>query len=425
MTAEAIADEGTRNHRAELQQTGLLRMQRLATTLFCAMLLLFVASAYYQRTVPLLHWLRAFAEAAVVGAAADWYAVVALFRRPFGLRLPHTAIVPARKDAIAEGLGEFVERNFLTQENVGRQLEQQNSAAALGRWLSDGQNRTALARAFCEFLPGVLAAAEEEQVHRMLDRTLMSQLSRFDPLNVAAHFLEHLTDAGRDQALLEHALEAGRQWILGNRGLIRAKFAQASRLTPAFVDQYLAAKWINGVVCLINDILRNPQHELRARFHLATEDLIEKLRSSAPFRQQAKPVVDDLLAYARGEQAHRAIWANLRAAVEADVGSDRSILREQIANALHLLGGQLSADPSIQRKLNTWWVRAAQDMVPRVRREISLLIGSVIKRWNASEVSARIELEIGRDLQYIRINGTLVGGLAGLVLDGLSTLSGF
>jgi len=234
--ANRNALESAQQHRAARQRASLSRMRWLATALFCAMLLLFILSLKFEKSMPSLRWVRAFAEAAVVGAAADWYAVVALFRRPFGLPLPHTAILPGRKDAIAEGMAELVGQNFLTSENIGRQLGQQNSAAALGRWLAENRNHAALAQAFCELLPGMLAAVEDEQVHRLLERILMSQLARFDPLAVVTRFFEHLIDHDREQLLLENALAAIRSGIFADRGLIRENFAQSARFIPALVD---------------------------------------------------------------------------------------------------------------------------------------------------------------------------------------------
>ena len=342
--------------------TALRRTQCGATALLLAMLVLTFVSAAQVAAHPWLHWVRAFAEAAAVGATADWYAVVALFRHPLGLPMPHSAIIPASKDRIGANLGAFVEHNFLTRENIAPRLQQHNAAAALARWLVEARNRHAVARAVCDVLPGLLRAIDDRDLRRLLEGALKPLLLRLDVPRSTAH------------------------WLDKHKGLVRAKFSEASRYTPALLDDYIVDRFVEGIGAMLHEVAANPQHELRVRFEGATGELVS------------------------------AIWRDLGAWVQADVGGDRSKLCGHVAAALDAVCREMLSNPALQQRLNAWWLDVAQELVLRLRRELSTLIADVVRGWDALDITSKVELEIGRDLQFIRINGTLVGGLVGLLL---------
>ena len=346
----------------DAKRTALRKMQLGATALLMGMLALMFVSAMQAAAHPWLHWVRALAEAGAIGATADWYAVVALFRRPLGLPMPHSAIIPANKDRIGTNLGAFVEQNFLTAENIVPRLRQHNVAAALARWLADARNRQSVARAVCEVLPSLLRAVDDHDLRRRLEGALKPLLLRLDVPRSAAH------------------------WLDRHKGLVRAKFSETSRYTPALLDDYIVDRFIEGVSAMLREAVANPQHELRLRLEGATAQLAS------------------------------AIWSDLSAWVLADVRGDRSMLREHMAAVLGTVGREILADPALQHRLNAWWLDVVQELLERPRRELSTLIADVVRSWDAHDVASKVELEIGRDLQFIRINGTLVGGLMGLLL---------
>ena len=405
-----------------LKQSRLRRMQFLATALLLAMLSLLWLSTALLAAHPWLQWVRAFAEAAAVGAIADWYAVVALFRRPLGLPIPHTAIIPRNKDRIGESLGSFVEQNFLTPENVVRRLQPHNLAQALASWLVEPRNKRAVANAVGDLVPRMLRAGSDKDLQRLLDRTLRPMLLRLDVSRVAGHLLELLVRDDRHQALLDHMLQAMEGWLERNHGLIKAKFGEASRYTPATLDAYIVGKFVDGIVALLHEVAGDPDHELRARFDVATVKLVEDLKTSRAYRRRGRALLRDLIEHVRNEDYYRILWNDITALVEADLRGERSVLREQVAGALDLIGKEMLADPALQRKLNAWWLDMVRELVLRFRHEASALIAEVVKSWDADEVSRKLELEIGRDLQFIRINGTVVGGAVGLLLHA-ATLS--
>ena len=406
---------------AAAQQAGmkisqLRRMQRLASALLGVALVLLFLSSTYQATYPWLQWVRAFAEASAVGALADWFAVVALFRHPLGLPIPHTAIIPRKKDSIGETLGEFVEQNFLTPENILEQLARHNAAKAAAEWLVNPANGRAVAQAAGELLPGLFKAMEDEDLVGFLDSTLSPQLLRLDVSRLAGGFLEILTRGDRHQPLLDHALKALQGWLEANQGSIQAKFSEASRFTPALLDSYIVEKFLAGIFALIREVGEDPGHELRLQFDQAVKNLVQELKTSTRYQQAGRALLHDLLEHVRTENYYQWLWRDIRARIEADLQADHSIIREYVASAVLFFGKGLLEDPVVQHKLNAYWLDAVRHIVLRYRHSISGLITEVVKSWDAEEVGRKVELEIGKDLQYIRINGTLVGGAAGLLL---------
>jgi uncharacterized membrane-anchored protein YjiN (DUF445 family) len=400
----------------DLKQFRLRRMQLFATALLVAMLLLLCLSTVYATAHPWLHWVRAVAEAAAVGATADWYAVVALFRHPLGVPIPHTAIIRKNQDRIGESLGTFVEQNFLTPENILRRLEDHNLAEAVASWLTAAENTRRVAQVVSDLIPGMLSAAGDKDLRRLLDRTFVPMLLRLDVARLAGHLLELLTGRDRHQALLDRALQTLEGWLQDHQGLIKAKFGEASRYTPPLLDQYMVSRFVDCLMALLHVVAADPQHVLRARFDAATKQLIDELRTSAAYRLYGRALMRDLVAHVRSEGYYRIVWNEIRARVEADVAAERSLLREHLAAGLQRLGQEILADPAVQQKLNAWWSDIARDLVLRFRHEASALIAEVVKSWDADEISRKLELEIGRDLQFIRINGTVVGGAVGLLL---------
>ena len=402
----------------------LRRMQWLATSLLGLMLAILAMSAAYESRHPGLHWIRAFAEAGAIGAVADWYAVTALFRYPLGLPIPHTAIVSRNKDRIGESLGDFVEQNFLTPENITAKLRQHDAAQALARWLAARRNSLAVASAVADFVPVTLSGLKDEEIRQFFDRTLTPQLLSLNVSRIAGNVLAMLTEGERHQVLLDRALQALERWLVAKQGLIEAKFSEASRYTPRGLDSYVVNKFRQGIVTLLHEVVENPRHELRQQFDQAVRDLIHDLMNSEEYRQKGQALLRKLVEHLQAEKFYRLLWDDVRRRVQADLESESSLIKEHIASALTVLGEALLEEAGVRQKLNEWWLDAIHKVVVRFRHQISGLITDVVKSWDAEEVSRAVELEIGRDLQYIRINGTLVGGTVGLLLHAGMYLAG-
>jgi len=405
-----------------LKQAQLRRMKWIATSLLGVVLIVLAVTTALAPVYPSLRWVRAFAEAATVGAIADWFAVVALFRHPLGLPIPHTAIIPRNKDRIARSLGRFIEQNFLTPENIVRKLQERHIAREIGAWLSQGANSKALTERISSFIPGLLSALEDDDMRRLLDRSITPQLERLDAAAAAGKVLELLTMEGRHQALLDSALKGIEHWVTQNRALLLGKFGEMSRFTPAFVNRYIINRFVAGVIELLHQVAENPDHELRTRFDLATRKFIDDLRHSPEYSAQAEALKQDLLAHLKTQTYYADLWREGRRRLLADLESEHSVIRSQLCEVLAALGTGLARDEPLQGKLDAWIVRTIRSFTTRHRHQISALIEEIIRGWNPSEVAEKAELEIGRDLQYIRINGMLVGGTVGLVLHAVERL---
>ncbi|MGV2292307.1 DUF445 domain-containing protein [Trinickia sp. YCB016] len=384
--------------------------------MLAAMIVLLLTCAIWQSAYPWLAWPRAFAEAGTVGAIADWYAVVALFRRPCGIPIPHTAIIPQNQQRIAESLGNFVEENFLTPEVIVGRLSGFNAAQALAEWLSARENSAFIAEAAAASLPRMLDDIDETDIEHLFDQLVIPRLRELEVSRVASGVLNILTEGNRHQPLLDRGLIAVEAWLSGNVDLIQAKFSEASKFTPAALDAYIVKKFIDGVVALIHEVVANPEHELRSRFDAAIHDLSNELRTSAVYRRYGRLLLRDCIRHLDEGGYYRVLLEHVREFVLADLGGERSVVRDMLASTLVSLGKGVARDASMQQKLNAWWLDVAKRLVVRHRHHLSALITDVVSGWDAKEVSRKIEAEIGRDLQYIRINGTFVGGMVGVVI---------
>ena len=391
-------------------------MRRFATFLLAAMIALLLVCVAWQAEHPWLQWPRALAEAGAVGAIADWYAVVALFRHPLGLPIPHTAIIRQNQQRIAESLGNFVEENFLTQELIIGRLSGYNAAQALAGWLSEPANSRAIAEVMATSLPELLNGIDDGDVGRFFDRMVIPKLRTLDVSRAVGNILKVLSDGNRHQPLLDHGLDALENWLTANVDLIKARFSAASRYTPALLDAYIVNKFVEGVIALLRDVVATPDHELRREFDAAVQGLILQLRTSTAHRRLGKSLMRYCLRHLRDGEYYLTVLDHVRAGVAADLDRETSVLRGVAASVLVSIGKSVASEPAIQRKLNAWWLELARTLVVRYRRLLSALITEVMRSWNDEEVSRKIEAEIGRDLQFIRINGTFVGGVVGVSL---------
>jgi uncharacterized membrane-anchored protein YjiN (DUF445 family) len=395
---------------------GLKRMRTTATCLLAAMIVLLLTCVFWQAAHPWLAWPRAFAEAGTVGAIADWYAVVALFRHPCGIPIPHTAIIPKNQQRIAESLGSFVEENFLTPEVIVGRLSGFNAAQALAGWLAVRANSSAIADVVAGSLPKLLEGIDETDVEHLFDRLVIPRLRTLDVSRVASQVLDILTEGNRHQPLLDRGLSAMEMWLSENVDLIKAKFSEASKFTPAPLDAYIVNKFVEGIIALIHEVVANPEHELRRQFDGAVQDLSNNLRTSTVYRRFGRLLLRDCIRHLEEGGYYRILLEHVRASLLADLGSARSAVRELIAGTFVSIGKGVASEPSIQHKLNAWWLEIASLLVLRHRHQLSALITDVVKGWDTKEVSQKLEAEIGRDLQYIRINGTFVGGMVGVLI---------
>ncbi|KVL22096.1 DUF445 domain-containing protein [Burkholderia cepacia] len=404
---------GATEHEGALR---LIRMRRIATYLLTGMAVLLIVSVTWRRNYPWLSWLQAFSEAGLVGAIADWYAVVSLFRRPFGLPIPHTGIVPKNQNRIAESLGSFVERNFLEPELIASRLSNYNAAQAVAVWISEPENQRTIADVASTSLLGLLSEIDEADIGYCFDYVVRPQLRTLDVCRIAGFIAKAMVERKLHQSLLDQGLPAVEKWLMNNAGVVGAKFSAASRYTPAPFDAYIVRKFLEGIVALLREVASDPEHELRRQFDAGIQHWIAQLLTSPALRRAGRLVVRDFVGRFGNEDVYRILLEYFRRQVESDLEREPSVIHDAIGSLLGSLGATLSREPAIQRKLNAWLRMLARELIVRHRHQLSLLIVEVVKGWDTEMVSRKVESEIGCDLQYIRINGTFVGGIVGVLL---------
>jgi uncharacterized membrane-anchored protein YjiN (DUF445 family) len=394
-------------------------MRRLAGALLAVMLLTFAACTILLTSFPWLHWVRAFAEAATVGAMADWFAVTALFRHPLGLPIPHTAIIPRNKDRIAASMGDFVERNFLDRKSIDEQLRRFDFANGLATWSFRDRNSDAVASVLTEFFPILLERIGDEEVGQFFDRVIRGGLSDLNLAQLTGHILAALVEGAHHHPLVEWGLKALENWLNSKRGLIEAKFSEASRYTTGGMDRFVVGKFLQGINGLITDMVENPKHPVRADIDEWMFDFAHELRTSPKHQRQAQELLDAMIDNGKAREWLKNAWVSVRQRFILDIQANAPEFSRRLEIVLRGALKGVIENPALQLKLNEWLRAALQAFIDRFRSEISGLVTSIVMSWDRDQISHKVELEIGRDLQFIRINGTLVGGAVGLLLHAM------
>jgi uncharacterized membrane-anchored protein YjiN (DUF445 family) len=397
-------------------------MKRLSLALLVGMLALTAACIAWRHELAGLVWVRAFAEAAAVGALADWFAVTALFRHPMGLPVPHTAIIPRNKDRIGAALGDFVMHNFLTPAHIVPRVASARPARSAARWLLDTGNRQRACALGAAAAGWVLQRLDDPVARRFLRDWLSRWLRGIDTARAAGDLLEVLVARSGHQSALLALLPQVDAWLQANRDWVRQQVRAGSRLTPGFLDDYIADRLVDGAVDLLHAMADDPAHPLRKRLQRAARDAAQALQHSPRWRRGAAAVTRWLAMRSRDAGCGERLWEALHERLQADLASPQSALRTQAEAAVAALARELETNLAMQDKLDLWVLQAVEAAVLRHGHHAAGLISAVVNSWDAQEVSRKLEAEIGRDLQFIRINGTVVGGLAGLAIHAAGTL---
>lgn len=417
----------------QAQTLALKRAKHQALGLLIAVALVFVATSFM---VPSL-WVRcvqAVAEAAMVGALADWFAVTALFRR---IPLPwvgrHTAIIPRNKDRIGDNLAHFVRDRFLDPASLLALIRKHDPAQWLASWLTAPAHSAMLGRQVARLALAALELVQDRQVQRFLTQSLRAVLSQVDLSRAAASLLTALTQGGRHQVLLDDVLAriAAIMQTANTREFIAASIVEWLKREHPLKEKMLPSDWLGdkgaeliaqALDGLFDDIAHNPEHRVREALDAAVARLIERLQTDPDFADRAEQLRHYLLHDEKLAGYLQALWTQLRQRLQADLADEHSHIARKAAAMGRWLGQSLAADPALRQSMNTRLERWAATLAPDVAQFLAEHISDTVKRWDAAELSHLVELHIGKDLQFIRINGTLVGGAIGLLLFVLAQL---
>jgi uncharacterized membrane-anchored protein YjiN (DUF445 family) len=401
----------------------LSRVKWAATLLLVGTAALFAAARHFESAHWAFGYVASFAAAATVGGLADWYAVVALFRRPLGLPIPHTAIIPRNHQRIAENLGAFVETNFLAPEAVEKKLGEVDFAAQIANWLADRERSAALAGFIAKLLPQTLTAIDQSGLRRFMGERVRAELSRIEVAPLAAGLLSAVMESGRHQRLLNELLGALDKLLTNQETLEALRLKIRDELPALFnlykADAYLLKKIVASTASFVEEARQQPDHPLRQEFDKFVRVFIDRLRASSDYSRRAESLKQDLLARPEVSKLADGAWDSLRSFLERDAASDDSQIRQQLETMLVDVGRQLARDPAMRGEINRGMVRLLGDFVQSQKSGVGRFIADQVKDWDIDVLIGRIELTVGRDLQYIRFNGALIGGLAGLALHGL------
>ncbi|MEX0730690.1 MAG: DUF445 domain-containing protein [Aquisalimonadaceae bacterium] len=370
------------------------------------------------------YWLllvRAGAEAGLIGGIADWFAVTALFRRPLGLPIPHTAILPRNKDRLGEGLGRFVADNFLEPDMVLRRLEDAEPALRLGQWLRERDNAALVAERLLVMAPDVLNAFDDREVRGFYADAFRDQAARVDLVPVAERLLRMVMEGRHHQQLFDRSVILARELLARNRQLIYQRVEERSSWwIPRRFDRRLAQAIVEGVEEWLTD-LSDAEHPSRLELDRALYAFTQQVHASEGARQRLDALRDQLLASPEVREMLETAWDDLRGNVLEGLNDPQSRFRHALIGSFQRFGQTLCDDSEARERLDGRFGLLLRELVLPFREQIGRFIADVVRSWDSETLSERLELAVGRDLQFIRINGTVVGALVGVVLFVVTT----
>jgi uncharacterized membrane-anchored protein YjiN (DUF445 family) len=391
-------------------------MKRRATALLAVALLVFVAASIYEPLFPWLGYVRATAEASLVGGLADWFAVTALFRHPLGLPIPHTAIVATRKERIGQILGNFVQNHFLSREVIATNLRRVHPAERAAQWLADREHARQISRQFASGLAKTLDSLPANELQDLITQVVRNRVMSFRVAPALGKTLALALADNRQEELLNAAVRLAADAVRNNRELIRERVrAETPWWVPPVLDDKIYQKIIAAVERLLQDMVMDPAHPLRAAFDEAIHDFIDRLQHSPEVIARAEALKEEWLMGAASDDVSRRLWDGIRQAI-ANYGSGSDGAPSPLDGGLSEFGVALLSNPTLLVEIDDLLIDLAASVVEKYRHEIGDLIAQTVAGWDPEATSRRFELAVGRDLQFVRINGTLVGGLVGLLI---------
>ena len=406
-------------------QPGAQGMKVVATGLLVVMAGVFVAARMLEPMFPWLGYVKSFAEAAMVGGLADWFAVTALFRHPLGLPIPHTAIIPRNKDRIGEALARFLQENFLIPRVVARRMEKLDVAGATGRFLQTPAGQATRIRAGASrLIADVFESLDDERLGGIVKTAISTRLRKSEISPLLGHALASAINEDRHVPMLEATIRWSARTLQANEPLIREMVQKRANwaVKLAGLDAKLADAIINGLKKLTVEMSTDPAHPVRIKVEEALVQLANDLQTKPETRERVEAIKEQLLDNQSVNLWLDTLWQKGREAIIKAARNPDAVLAGKMGEILKSMGTTLEKDDRIRIAINRFARRAVVGMAASYGSSIVKLVSETVRGWDARTVTNRLEAAVGRDLQYIRINGTLVGGLVGLILHVLDKL---
>jgi uncharacterized membrane-anchored protein YjiN (DUF445 family) len=404
---------------AATRAADLRRMKAFATGLLVLATLIFLAARWWEVNAgPVwIGYVRAAAEAGMVGALADWFAVTALFRHPLGLPIPHTAIIPTKKDVLGNSLGDFVGENFLSEAVVRDKLGRVEVSSRVGGWLAQPENADRLTAELATAARGVVTVLKDEDVQDVIEQVLVRKLMERPIGPPLGTVLQGVLADGAHHRLVDLVCDRAYDWVTANHDMVlRVVHDRAPGWSPRFVDDLIADKVFLEVQNFAWAVKTDPEHPLRKAIDTFLAEFAVDLQNDADTIERAERIKQNIVAHPDVQKFIGQAWGTVKGLILDAAADPSSALRTRVRDGLLSFGTRLNTDTELRGKIDGWLADAAGYVVRHYRGEITTLITDTVDRWDADETSRKVELQVGRDLQFIRINGTVVGSLAGLVI---------
>ncbi|KFZ83075.1 membrane protein [Amycolatopsis sp. MJM2582] len=403
----------------EEKRRGLRKMKTVALSFLLGATVIFLLTSWAEAAgwPAWVGYVRAAAEAGMVGALADWFAVTALFRHPLGIKIPHTAIIPNKKDALGSSLGDFVGSNFLSESVVREKLSRVEVSKRLGGWLSQPVNAERVTSELATVVRAAVKVLRDEDVQAIMEQAVVKRIVDKPWGPPLGKILEGVFADGAHHKLVDLMCDRGYEWVRDNHStMLRVVSDRAPSWSPKFVDEMLADKVYGEVLSFVWAVKTDVNHPMRLALDKFLGEFAQDLQTDPEVMARAEQVKSQMLGHDEVQKLIGSAWAAAKEMLLNAAEDPSSELRRRVRTGLETLGERLVSDDHIRSKVDTWVEGAAAYVVTHYSKEITTIITDTVERWDAEETSRKIELQVGRDLQFIRINGTVVGALAGLVI---------
>ena len=404
----------------DIQKKEQLRKYKFfATGLFVLMTVIFIVTTILQKNNP-SHWIgyvRAFSEAAMVGALADWFAVTALFNYPLGLKIPHTNLIENSKEKIGDNLGNFVVSNFLSSQNIRPYILKLKVSNFVGEWLSKDHNQNILLKEISAVVLNIVQKLDDETVVKFISKKAGEMTSELQFNQIVGNGLEYILQKNEHQKLISNLSAQVKNYVLQNEEMVRERVKKESfSLIPKFVDDKIAEKITQGISNYFEEVETDPNHPMRSEISQKLENFAEDLKTNDRWKEDFQNIKNSFFQEKKMQNYAKDIWISVKKNMVEELSKEDSSVKKYFKKNLNELAYNLQNDENFQKKIDHWVRVTAYKYILKNTHQFGELISSTVGNWEGKELSQKLELEVGKDLQFIRVNGTLVGGLVGLII---------
>ena len=403
----------------ELKRKQLRKYKAFATGLFVLMTVIFIITTILQKNDN-SHWIgyiRAFSEAAMVGALADWFAVTALFNYPLGLKIPHTNLIENSKERIGDNLGNFVVSNFLSPQNIRPYIQKLKVSHFVGDWLSKERNQDKLVNEVSNIVLDILNKLDDSAVVNFIGKKAKEMSDDLKINQIVGNGIEYVLNKNDHQRLITNLSKQIKDYVVNNQEMVKERVKKESYfLVPKFVDDAIAEKITSGLSKYFDEVENDENHSLRNEITKKLYSFSKEVQTEQKWEDEFRGIKNDFLKEEKLHQYSKDIWNSIKKSLSKELEEEQSALKTYVKKNLSELSQNLQTDEKFQHKIDHWVRVTAYKYILKNTHQFGDLISSTVGNWQGKELSEKLELEVGKDLQFIRVNGTLVGGLVGLII---------